>query len=283
MVTSWTGPPAMQTIFRKFFGSFSAQHIIKQNNFANFQLYFLQKTIPVAMAGLRTAHGICPPDVMRFLLDLFKYNDNTRNHYSDNYYRAALINALGESITPVVSVMEQGSTITAESLSTDAKYVLPLYWNSNQKIFDLVIYKFPSDFDNYYRLVLEEVTRLLNLEKHLPSYKYCVTVSCLKVIRKLQKCGHLPSTPKLYRSYAAYGQYIDVRVAAMECLVDFVKVDGEYEDLKHLLDLLTNDPDAMARCKLARLLIDNPPFSKTHRNRKLERQELVEQIWHNMK
>lgn len=69
----------------------------------------------------------------------------------------------------------------------------------------------------------------------------------------------------------------------MECLVDFVKVDGEYEDLKHLLDLLSNDPDAMARHKLARLLIDNPPFTKTHRNRKLERQDLVEQIWQNMK
>lgn len=69
----------------------------------------------------------------------------------------------------------------------------------------------------------------------------------------------------------------------MECLVDFVKVDGEYEDLKHLLDLLCTDPDAMARYKLARLLIDNPPSSKSHRNRKLERTELVEQIWHNMK
>lgn len=134
-----------------------------------------------------------------------------------------------------------------------------------------------------FRLVLEEVTRLLNLEKHLPSYKYCVTVSCLKVIRKLQKCGHLPSTPKLYRSYATYGQYIDVRIAAMECLVDFVKVDGEYEDLKHLLDLLCNDPDLMARHRLARLMIDNPPFTATSRNMKLERKDLVEQIWMNMK
>lgn len=74
-----------------------------------------------------------------------------------------------------------------------------------------------------------------------------------------------------------------MRVAAMECLVDFVKVDGEYDDLKHLLDLLSNDPDPMAKHKLARLMIDNPPFSKSRRNRKLERQELVEQIWHNMK
>lgn len=51
MVTQWSGPPAMLNIFRKFFGSFSAPHIIKQNNFSNFQLYFLQKVIPVAMAG----------------------------------------------------------------------------------------------------------------------------------------------------------------------------------------------------------------------------------------
>lgn len=132
-------------------------------------------------------------------------------------------------------------------------------------------------------MVLEEVTRLLNLEKHLPSYKYCVTVSCLKVIRKLQKCGHLPSSPKLYRSYAAHGQYIDVRLAAMECLVDFVKVDGEWEDLEHLLDLLETDPDASTRHKLARLLIDNPPFSRSQRNQKLDREELVERVWNNMK
>lgn len=251
MVTSWQGPPAMLNIFKKFFGSFSAPHIIKQNNFSNFQHYFLQKTIPVAMAGLRTAHGICPPEVIRFLLDLFKYNDNSRNHYSDNYYRAALVDALGNSITPVVSVIQQGAPITADNLSADAK------------------------------VVLEEVTRLLNLEKHLPSYKYSVSVSCLKVIRKLQKCGHLPSLPQIYRSYAAYGQYIDLRVAAMECLVDFVKVDGRWEDLEHLLNLLDTDPDPAARHALARLLIENPPFEKNHRHR-LDKEELVERIWTTM-
>lgn len=43
MVSSWAGPPAMLMIFRKLFGSFSCQHIVRQNNFANFQHYFLQK------------------------------------------------------------------------------------------------------------------------------------------------------------------------------------------------------------------------------------------------
>ncbi|KAH8286072.1 hypothetical protein KR054_002239, partial [Drosophila jambulina] len=248
MVASWSGPPAMLNIFRKFFGSFSAPHIIKLNNFSNFQLYFLQKAIPVAMAGLRTSHGICPPEVMRFLFDLFKYNENSRNHYTDAYYRAALVEALGETLTPVVSVAMHGTQITTDSLSTDAK------------------------------LVLDEVTRLLNMEKHLPSYKYMVSVSCLKVIRKLQKFGHLPSLPHIYRSYSQYGIFLDLRIAAMECLVDFVKVDGRSEDLEHLITLLETDPDPAARHALAQLLIDNPPFTRESRSR-LDKANLVDRLW----
>lgn len=178
MVATWAGPPAMLAIFRKLFGSFAAPHIIRQNSFQNFQHYYLQKTIPLAMAGLRNAHGICPPEVVRFLLDLFKYNDNTKNRHSDNYYRATLVEALGRTITPVVSMVQQGAPITVESLSADTK------------------------------LILEEVTRLLNLEKALPCYKYTVSVACLKVLRKLQKFGHLPSRPAIFKSYASYGNFV---------------------------------------------------------------------------
>lgn len=126
--------------------------------------------------------------------------------------------------------------------------------------------------------MLDEVTRLLNMEKHLPSYKYMVSVSCLKVIRKLQKFGHLPSLPHIYRSYAAYGIFLDLRIAAMECLVDFVKVDGRSEDLEHLITLLETDPDPAARHALAQLLIDNPPFTRDSRSR-LDRPNLVDRLW----
>lgn len=247
----WQGPPAMLNIFRKLFGSFSAQHIVRQNNFDNFQHYFLQKTIPVAMAGLRTAHGICPPEIMRFLLDLFKYNDNIKNHYSDVYYRSALIEALGNSITPVISVLQRDKSITSENLSTDAK------------------------------LVLDEITRILNLEKHLPSYKYMASVACLKVLRKLQKCGHLPPNSKIYRSYVQYGQYLDVRLAAMECLVDYLKADGTWDDMNHLMELLESDPDPEARHQLTRLMVENPAFERNRAHR-LNRNELRERIWKNM-
>ena len=87
MAASWDGPPAMLVIFKRMFGSFAANNIIKQNDFSNLQNYFLQCAIPVAMAGLRNGHQICPPEVLSFLLDLFKYNDNSKNTFSDNYYR----------------------------------------------------------------------------------------------------------------------------------------------------------------------------------------------------
>ena len=41
--------------------------------------------------GLRNTHNICPPEVLKFLLDLFKYNDNTKNNFSDNYYRLVCV------------------------------------------------------------------------------------------------------------------------------------------------------------------------------------------------
>lgn len=255
MAANWDGPPAMLVIFKKMFGSFAASNIIKQNDFSNLQSYFLQKEIPVAMAGLRNSHGICPPEVLRFLLDLFKYNDNSKNTFSDNYYRSALVDALGETVTPVVSVLQAATAgtsysnlITAESLSPDTK------------------------------LILEEISRYLNLEKLLPSYKYSITKSCLKAIRKLQKTGHLPSNPGLFRDYAAHGQFVDVRIAALECLVDFVNVEGSSSDLSHLMDIIEKDPVPRIRHILIRLLVNNPPFEKARHHRN-DKKELVERLW----
>lgn len=55
-----------------------ATHISTKNVHVLLIMYNLQ-TIPVTMAKLRTIHTICPPEVFRFILELFKYNDNSRN------------------------------------------------------------------------------------------------------------------------------------------------------------------------------------------------------------
>ncbi|CAG9761208.1 unnamed protein product [Ceutorhynchus assimilis] len=250
MVGNWAGPPPMLAIFKKYFASFAAPHITKENNFEDFQHYFIQKTLPVAMAGLRTVHGImCPPEVLKFLLNLLKYNDNTKNRFSDCYYKAALVRALGRTITPCV--VARDGPIAAENLAL---------WTQS---------------------ILEIVTTKLNLEKKIPCYKYVVSVECLKVIRKLQRFGHLPRNTELFKFLAEYGHFIDVRLAALECLMEIIKENGTSEDLSYVLDILENDPDPGLRHKLAQILIKKPPFKRAHGSM-LDTPDLVERIWTNI-
>lgn len=165
--------------------------------------------------------------------------------------------------------------------------------------------------------VLEEVTLCLNLEKLRPSYKLIVTVACIKAIRTLQKFGHLPNNPAVFRSYAAYGNFVgksptaahiqftrnsekgqknnqfsryvwffrvqsDVRMSALEALVDFTRLDGKWPDLEFLLDLMTHDADPGIRRAVVRMLCENPPFqrgSSSHGRHRLDKEDLVHKLW----
>ncbi|KAL7642103.1 UNVERIFIED_CONTAM: hypothetical protein RMT77_007977 [Armadillidium vulgare] len=249
-VATWNGPPAMMQIFRKIFGSHTCPNIIKLLDFSNFQNYFLLKTLPVAMAGLRNVHKQCQPEVLAFLLDLFKYSDNSKNQFSDNYYRAALVDALSASISPAL-VNQDPATITPDSLPEDIKKILG------------------------------EITRSLNLEKLLPCYKHTVTCACLRGIRTLQKNGYLPPKSDIFKSYTAYPLFIDVRLSAVDQLVDFLPVDGSFDDLNFLLNLIECDPVPYFRYQVIRRLALNPPFQmgQTHR---LDTEELVDRLWYLM-
>ena len=47
--------------------------------------------------------------------------------------------------------------------------------------------------------------------------------SCLRAIRRLQQFGHLPSDFSIFKSYAVAGNFFDVRIEALQALVDFTK------------------------------------------------------------
>lgn len=64
--------------------------------------------------------------------------------FSDNYYRADLIRALTNSLTPAISINNEVRTV--DNLNSDV------------------------------RLILEEITRYLNMEKLLPSFRNTITV-----------------------------------------------------------------------------------------------------------
>ena len=250
MGSNWTGPPAMLNLFRKMFGSPSCPHIVRMNKFDKFHLYFIQKSMIVAMAGLRTVHGICPHEVLRFLLDLFKYNDNTKNNFTDAYLRSSLVDALAETVTPVAIVPIFNSTSLLDMLSQETKNIL------------------------------EEITRYFNLDKLLPSYKQVITISCLFAIRHLQKMGHLPSNPQIFRCHTSNNCFIEVRKAAIKILVDIVKSEVRKDELDFLLNLITDDPQPVIKFYTLKNLILNPPFTFTsEETNPLDTEDLVEQLW----
>ena len=108
--------------------------------------------------------------------------------------------------------------------------------------------------------VLEEITRYLNMEKLLPCYRYVVTTACLKAIRKLQKTGHLPPNPGIFKDYAKPGQFDDTRVAALECLVDYIKLEGKFEDLGFVIDMIENNSvPRMLSCQVSSVRARPPP------------------------
>lgn len=76
--------------------------------------------------------------------------------------------------------------------------------------------------------------------------------------------------------------FLDIRVAALEALVDFTRVDGKWEDLEFLLDMAEMDPHPGVRHRLVRLMVENPSFEKAHKHR-LDKPDLVDRIWNLIK
>ncbi|VEL17218.1 unnamed protein product [Protopolystoma xenopodis] len=124
-------------IFWQLFSSPTCRGLIRQNQFGNLQHYFLQKTIIRAVATLRVQQ-VCPREVLSFLMELAKYNDNSRNSFSDSYYTSELIKAMKDTLTPAIIVRGSSS-------------VSSLPWEA--------------------RTVVEEAVRCLNMDTQMPSYK----------------------------------------------------------------------------------------------------------------
>ncbi|XP_048582004.1 transcription initiation factor TFIID subunit 2 isoform X3 [Nematostella vectensis] len=249
---SWTGQTAMLNIFKNMFGSKSAPQIIRYNDFSNFISYFVLKTLPIAIASVRNIHSQCPREVVLFLMDLLKYNDNRLNKYSDSYHLASLIEALSATVTPGVAMV---------STQSDGKLLVKLKDDT--------------------QLVLAEVIRRLNLEKLQPSYRYCVTVSCLKALRNLQVNGQVPADSVAFEFYAGFGHFEDVRCSAIECLADYTKVEVSEKTLNFLMEIVEKDPVPYIRHHTLRVLSDNPPFTRKS-DSPLCTQVLVERLWHFM-
>uniref|UniRef100_A0A1I8GY21 G_PROTEIN_RECEP_F1_2 domain-containing protein n=1 Tax=Macrostomum lignano TaxID=282301 RepID=A0A1I8GY21_9PLAT len=225
----------LMAVFLSLFGAKDTRSVTPRERFLKSPTLFPieRGASPRASARLR-----CP----KFILNLLRFNDNSKNIYADDYYRAALIESLFR--TP------------------------------------LLLREFPGQAAEAYCCAAEEVTRHMNLEKLMPSYRMVVTVKCLRVFRKLQRTGYIPADIGIFKSYAAPGNYIDVRLAAMEAVVNHIKCAKDAAALAWLLDSTVCNPaeEASVRHQAVAMLTIQPPFLRRKRGQ-LDTPELVERLW----
>lgn len=109
------------------------------------------------------------------------------------HFSAALIEAFGETFT------ESAGTL---SVSEDTKFQF-------------------EQLDTLAKQCMENVFRAMNQEKYLPSFQYCVTVSCLNAFRSMHKHGILPQDwcVKIYKEYTDPKLFRTVRISAFGHMV----------------------------------------------------------------
>ncbi|WKY07895.1 hypothetical protein Q1695_007411 [Nippostrongylus brasiliensis] len=235
MPETWSGIPALLSMYKKVYGAKSCPAIPKSNNFVvtsqYLQQYFLQQALPQALARMRT-NGMALQEVQCFIVDYIRYNDNSINRYSDDHYRASLLNALAACIAPVTTL--GGGNYIPDALS----------WDMNE--------------------VVEETTHALNLDTIKPTFRHVVGVAALTVIHHLQRNGHIPSDSKIFWTFAAPKLCVNMRKVALRIIIERLSLSRKKQstnDLMRLLTMLSQDADPAIRLHIATELALMPPFS----------------------
>ncbi|KAG1474498.1 hypothetical protein G6F56_000326 [Rhizopus delemar] len=195
--------------------------IPKPNNFSNLSDYFLQKASVVAFAQIRDERGLTPVRIRQFLLDLLRYNDNIGNEFTDCYYVATLISALGDALIPNTDDSLQMDDFEGEQVNAAAK---------------------------------AEIERFRTLDYVIPSYHNIITVTCLKTMTKLMLKSLLPVNLSIFMQYTRYGNYLEVRITAFDSLYILCGLSDPTLN-QYLLRIVKEDPSIYVSHYVARAML----------------------------
>lgn len=175
---STTGLDMLFKFFKKeFFDAQGAQ--IRPNDFSDLESYFMQKGVAEVISNVKDNSGRTSPEVLEFLLDLLKNNDNSRNFYNDNYYLATVLRCLTNSNTSGLADNPKIRKQLQRYLSLEK--LMPSYRNtvtvaclqslsdmqaSNRIPLDLELFKQYTDYGHYEEVRITAVEALIRLGIH---------------------------------------------------------------------------------------------------------------------
>lgn len=186
----------------------------------------------MALSNIRDTKGFCPPKVRQFLLDLLRFNDNTGNCFSDNYYVSTLISALGHALVP-------DPPVSAEMDDDD-----------EEEEFELMDEVEGADILTQ---AVREIDRYRTLDYLIPTYHNTITVSCLQETMRLMVAGIIPRDLKPFMMHTRYGNFVEVRLAAFDALLLLGVLDN-YKASEYLCNVIEQDPSPFVRYHLTQAL-----------------------------
>ncbi|KAI8050928.1 hypothetical protein BDF22DRAFT_694042 [Syncephalis plumigaleata] len=171
----------------------------------------------VAMSHVKDQSGLCLPEAIVFLLHLLRYNDNSENMYSDGDFIATLISSLTCAFTHRIK----------------HAYLI------NEDRIELM-HRLAQDS-------IKEMERHRSLDAYIPSFHNTVTVACHV---KLARFGYSELDPRLLVAYSRYGNFTDIRMAAVSALA-ILAVDNRHALLNYIIGIAKSDPHPMLRVHAA--------------------------------
>nr|XP_019043571.1 transcription initiation factor TFIID subunit 2 [Kwoniella bestiolae CBS 10118]OCF22501.1 transcription initiation factor TFIID subunit 2 [Kwoniella bestiolae CBS 10118] len=198
------------------------------NDFSNFSDYFVKKCLIAAMPDLRDMQTRTVwRNARRILLDLLRSNDNTGNRWSDSYYVAAIITAIGNAFT-------FGSSAQPSLDEKEREAEASLMRDSG-----------------------EALDRAMTMDRLVPSYHNLITKAGLQTHIKSILAGQATNDARLLLSYTREGNFEPIRMVAFDGLL-LCKPPGRSLALDQYLDeVIRSDHSLTIRRHVARGLSES--------------------------
>ncbi|KAL4923460.1 transcription initiation factor TFIID subunit TAF2 [Aspergillus undulatus] len=225
---NWLGLFHLEKAFQELF-CLPGSPMTRSNDFSDRAAYVLQLVIPEAISKVRDISGKTPMRVKQFLYDKLKFNDNSNNEYSDNYYVATLMRSLCHAMLG-----------RAETRPDDVND------------FDMDAVMEAQAEEQLEKDAIAELDRYRRMDEWSSSYQNLYSRAALHCQMQLMQAKIADVDIMQFLPYTRVGTYDLLRHDAFECLVE-LDLFKTSELLRWFLFTLSNDPSVWLRWRLHNL------------------------------
>ncbi|KAJ5766253.1 uncharacterized protein N7511_003869 [Penicillium nucicola] len=219
----WVGLYHLETAFQELF-CLPGSPMTRSNDFSDRAAYILQQVIPDAISKVRDNSGKTPLRVKRFLFDKLKFNDNSNNEFSDNFYVASLMKSLCNAM------LGRTESRNDEELDHfDMERVLET--QAEEQLEKDAI----AEFDRYRRM-----------DEWASSFQNLYSRAALHCQAQLMQARMIKVDLMRFLPYTRAGTYDLLRIQAFQCLVD-LDIGQNPDLLRWLIFTLSTDSSAWIR------------------------------------